>query len=387
MNPRFALANAVAILVTAFALGAPAQPGEAPPTLRHVFAKGDCARCHVVPETAELPRTENCSTCHVWIRKVASNPDARAKAMEIFPKWERYERNVGTYLQVPSLTAGMARLDPAWVRAWIADPHDVRPYLPEGMPRFALSDGELDVLADAFAAATVEVPATPAPDPANVEAGRQLFESRGCVVCHALGGAQRPVTPFALAPDLAHARDRMSPDMTVAWITNPQAISPEATMPPSAVTEAEAIALRDYLFLEALDSADPPPVAADPVATTDPVTWAQVEERVIGKICIHCHMDPAQNEGRAGPGNAGGFGWGATGIELQTVEGVIAVADRIPAVLLRRRHEARRDTVTQGQRPATTERAPRPGMPLGLPPIPDEDISLILGWIEQGMPH
>ncbi len=375
------------MLVAAFALGASAQPGDPLPTLQHVFATGDCARCHVVPEVAELPRTESCTTCHVWIRKVAANPDARAKAIEIFPKWERYERNVATYLQVPSLTAGFARLDPDWVRGWIADPHDVRPYLDEGMPRFEFSDDELSVLRHAVAAANVEVPATPAPDPANVEAGRQLFEDRGCVVCHALGAAQKPVTPLATAPDLAHTRDRMSPDMTVAWIKNPQAISADATMPPSAVTDAEAILLRDYVYGADLASAEPPAVAADPVASAEPVTWAQVEERVIGKICIHCHMDPDLNEGRAGPGNAGGFGWAATGIELQSVEGVIAVADKIPAVLLRRRHEARRDTVTQGQRPADLVRDPRPGMPLGLPPIPDEDIALILGWIEQGMPH
>ena len=97
--------------------------------------------------------------------------------------------------------------------------------------------------------------------------------------------------------------------------------------------------------------------------------------------------NPAQNQGRAGPGNAGGFGWAATGIELQTYEGVVAAADRIPDALLRRRAEAARDVVAAGHAPAGVERPARPGMPLGLPPLPDEDISLVLGWIAQGMPR
>ena len=107
---------------------------------------------------------------------------------------------------------------------------------------------------------------------------------------------------------------------------------------------------------------------------------------MFGKICSHCHMKPDLNEGRAGPGNDGGFGYAATGVELQTREGVAAVADKLPELLLKRRVEARRDTVGHGEAPAALERPERPGMPMGLPPIPDEDIALVLGWIEQGLP-
>ncbi len=379
---------AAATLVLADGGPSHAQPGDPPPpTLASVWEAGDCARCHDVPGVAPLPRTESCTTCHVWIRKVSANPDARAKAVDLFPLWERYERNVASYLQVPSLEAGMARLDSAWVRGWLADPHDVRPALPENMPRFALTDDQLDVLVAAFDAARADVAKTPAPDPANVERGASLFVDKGCVVCHAVGSVQRPVAPIPLAPDLAFARARLSPDMAVAWIRDPMALSMTATMPPSGVTEEEAIALRDYLWLIDPAGAAPPPVSDPPVATKEPVTWAQIEERVTGKICQHCHMKPELNEGRAGPGNAGGFGWPATGIELQTIDGVRAAADKIPAVLLRRRHEVRRDHVALGELPATVDREARPGMPMGLPAIPDEDIALFLGWIEQGMPE
>ena len=123
----------------------------------------------------------------------------------------------------------------------------------------------------------------------------------------------------------------------------------------------------------------------EPVKT--PVSWAMVEERVFGKICVHCHMDPEANQGRRGPGNAGGFGWEPTGIQLETREGVIAVGDKIADALARRRLEAVRDYVGLGETPAEVDRPVRPGMPLGLPPIPDEDIALVLGWIEQGFPE
>ncbi len=86
-------------------------------------------------------------------------------------------------------------------------------------------------------------------------------------------------------------------------------------------------------------------------------------------------------------GNAGGFGWTATGIELETLDGVRAAADHIPAALQRRRQEAHRDQVAPGHLPARVDRPERPGMPLGLPPLSDADHQLVLGWIELGMPE
>ena len=353
--------------------------------LSAAWSTGDCARCHEVPDQPDEPRVRSCHTCHTWIRAVSSKPEARARAIELFPHWERYEKNVRSYLEVPSLAAAMVRLEPGWVEGYLADPHDLRPRLPETMPRFALDDGTRRRLVDAFAAALVDVPETPAPAVANLARGEALFTSKGCVACHGFG-ARHPVAPLPMAPDLAHTRDRMHPDRVAAWIADPGAVSPAATMPPQQLALDEVLALRDYVMLADPQWTSAAAMTGLPQATKEPVTWAQVEERVFGRICVHCHMKPELNEGRAGPGNAGGFGWAATGIELQTREGVMAVADRIPDALLRRRHEAARDAVEPGQQPATVERPERPGMPLGLPPLSDEDTALVLGWIEQGMP-
>lgn len=338
-----------------------------------------------VPEVADAGLVESCTRCHIWIREVSADPAKRERALAAFPAWERYEHNVTSYLEVPSLDAAMARLDPKAIETWLADPHDVRPGLPETMPRFDLAPADYAEIAAAFAAAQQPVAATPAPDAANIEAGAALFVEKGCTACHAVGGLHTAGIP--MAPDLAHTRDRMDPDRTVTWITDPQALSKAATMPNFGLSVAEATAIRDYLFLVDPGWSEAEPLPASVSASTEATSWDEVNERVFARICAHCHMDPAQNQGRAGPGNAGGFGYAATGIELQTYEGVVSVADRIPAALDRRRAEAHRDVVGYGERPATLERPEDPGMPLGLPPLSDEDHALVLAWIEQGFPR
>ena len=382
--PLAALAAGFLLLTTA--AGADPAPSPWPPAQLAAFEAGDCARCHDLPAREPLDRTESCVGCHAWIIKVSQHPEARAAAMQVFPKWERYEKNTRSYLTMPDLAAGMARLDPAWMRGWLADPHDVRPSLPETMPRFALDTAQLDALQALFASHTATVPVSPAPTAARAQRGEALFTERGCVGCHAFGG-RHVLAALPSAPDLQHTRARMKPDMVAAWIRDPQAVAPTAQMPALSLVEDDILALRDYLLLADPKAPPAPPLGPPPKPLERPVAWAEVEERVFGRICVHCHMDPAQNEGRAGPGNDGGFGFPATGIELQTVDGVVAVADRIAESLLRRRIEAHRDIVGVGHSPASLERPAKPGMPLGLPPLSDDDISLVLGWIAQGMPR
>ena len=55
---------------------------------------GDCNRCHVSTKLSKIGREDSCTDCHVWILSVSSSPSKRAKAIEIFPYWERYEKNV-----------------------------------------------------------------------------------------------------------------------------------------------------------------------------------------------------------------------------------------------------------------------------------------------------
>jgi mono/diheme cytochrome c family protein len=347
--------------------------------------RGSCDVCHEVPGLPEASRTDSCHSCHVWIHEVSAKPSARKKAMAIFPHWERYERNVVSYMEVPSLASARARLEPGWVATWLADPHDLRPGLPETMPRFALTEAEREAIAGWFAEGQQPVPSTLEPSPERLPQGAELFVSQGCSACHSYGALHTGGVP--MAPDLAHTRARMDPDRLAAWIADPKGMAPETVMPTLELSEEQVLALRDYVLLAEPGWTPAPALDTRVAATTEPVTWEQVDERVFGRICAHCHMKPELNDGRAGPGNAGGFGFAATGIELQTYEGVASVADRIPATLERRRLEVHRDVVAPGQQPASLERPERPGMPLGLPALSDEDTALVLGWIEQGMPR
>lgn len=360
--------------------------------------KGDCAMCHVTPGVAAPDRAGSCVSCHEWVRSVSQNPTARAKALEFFPLWTRYERNVVSYFAVPDLGVAAARLDPAWIQEWLGNPHDLRPAMPETMVRLGLSPGELGEIAAWFGAQQQPVPATPAPSTTNIEAGKSLFATRGCIACHSFG-AVYPGPGIASAPDLQHSRKRMKSDRIVAWIQNPTALHPKAVMPNLGISLADAILLRDFLVLAdpGGSTAKAPPKLAklprpscdgkSPPSSSPTVRWEQVESQVFGKICVHCHMDPSQNEGRAGPGNAGGFGWAATGIELQSREGVAAHAPAILDAMLRRRDELPRDVVLPGQVPADIQRPAKPGMPLGLPAIPDTDIQMVATWMSEGCPE
>ncbi|MDP2309779.1 MAG: c-type cytochrome [Pseudomonadota bacterium] len=369
--------------------GVPASPSTSPEAGLAILRGADCAVCHAIPDVEAPARTASCVGCHAWVKAVAQSPKARAVAMSVFPKWERYERTVRSYAEVPDLGAAAARLDPAWWGSYLRDPHDLRPMMDETMVRVGLDATQLAAVTAWAGSRLVPVPPTPAPDRANLARGEALFASKGCVACHTFGA--RSVGPgIAAAPDLRHARDRMSDDGVVAWIVDPTAVSPQATMPALGVTREEAIALRDWIVLAEPGGSRPPAPAALPVVTR-PVAYAEVEEKVFGKICIHCHMDPEQNEGRAGPGNAGGFGWPATGIELQNVASLRKHGPAILDALLRRRDEAVRDVVHPGEAPASTVEFPairpeKPGMPLGLPPIPDADIALVRAWYAQGAP-
>jgi cytochrome c2 len=367
-----------ALLVGCAAQGAEPDQGQV------LAASAGCALCHVVPGVAQPDRTESCAGCHAWIHQVAVNPPARQAAMTVFPLWERYERNVRTYAEVPDLSVAFARLDPAWLRTYLRDPYDLRPNLPETMVRLGLKDADVEAIVRWATKDQVPVARTPRPSKKNVAAGESVFQARGCSACHTFG-TKATMSSYALAPDLRHARDRMTDDRIVAWIEDPPAMAPHARMPKLGLTHEEAIQVRDFLVLTDPGSR-PAPAPAAAAAPPAEVRWADVEARVFGKICTHCHMEPSLNEGRAGPGNGGGFGWPATGIQLQTAAGAREHQDAVLAAVKRRRDEMARDRVGVGEAPIAITRPEKPGMPLGLPALSEEDIALLEAWYAAGAP-
>jgi cytochrome c2 len=88
----------------------------------------------------------------------------------------------------------------------------------------------------------------------DIARGRALFQLRGCVACHTLGGVPQarsrvgpPLDGFGgravIAGKLAN-----TPENLQRWIVDPQAVTPGTAMPRLGVTPAEARDLSAFLY-------------------------------------------------------------------------------------------------------------------------------------------
>jgi len=378
---------------------APSEPPPAPPArlpradASELITKLECARCHEVPNVAAAPRDKHCVGCHQEIHAGTFPVPA--------PDLERWQKRITSLRWAPSL-AGADRLRRTWLRAYLLAPHDVRPGLVAQMPRLAISDEEATRLAahlgsDEPAAATAEIPV-------NSTRGAELYRSLACARCHRFTGAavddvalhasgRDQVDPlggsWALAPDLRHARARMELAQIAAWI-----VAPRGAMPRLGVSEDDARALAAFITTTPLaDAPSRAPLVRLPVLARA-VTWDEVEAKVFKHVCWHCHAVPDYGRGDGGPGNTGGFGFAPRGLDVSTYAGISAgslddageprsvfgtLDDGTPRIVahLLARHTEDAGGVVPGIR----------GMPLGLPPIPLEDIQLVETWIAQGRPR
>lgn len=425
------LCAALILLFTAPAaaeLDALAQKGRA------VMQAAECTRCHTVTDTAApagqvghgippVERAMNCVTCHQWILGTKGDPAAIAKQRETFPDWDRYLENIVHFRRLPDLGTLTRRVDPAFVRRFLDAPFDLRPHLDESMIPLRLSAADKDAVVAYLSAlngerTTEAAGGEAAVGDARIAAGRVEFLSAGCPTCHVMGA--EPLVPgygeaffdamgdaAMLAPDLRFVRQRMPRATLVAFIQNPTAVDPTSTMPMLGVDAARAGKIADFLLHGPVS--DGPPVkrlvAVKPMSRK--VGWDEVYDEVLGFICVHCHMHPESNDGDGGAGNTGGLTFAGLSLDLQTYEGVkrgllrdgerVSVVDApapgepplLLAALLRRHEEAARDVVPPyaGRRADAKGPDPaRPGMPLGLPPLPKDKVIMIATWLAQGAP-
>ncbi len=104
-------------------------------------------------------------------------------------------------------------------------------------------------------AAWYEQQLQPAPEPVDslAERGREVFLSKGCVLCHTIRGTG---ARSELGPDLTHVASRLTlaagtipntKGYLGGWIANPQQIKPGNRMPQVPLTSAEFEAILHYL--------------------------------------------------------------------------------------------------------------------------------------------
>ncbi|HJL19347.1 MAG TPA: cytochrome C oxidase Cbb3 [Sandaracinaceae bacterium LLY-WYZ-13_1] len=396
---------------------------------RHLLARYECHRCHEGTGLAPPPLERRCVGCHRAIE--AGRFDAPDETLR------RWRANLHSLPEAPDL-AGARRLRPAWIASFLRDPRDLRPHLEATMPRLAIDARDARDLAAALtarparagavatgetatsrgaersrAAVSTQPEGAPAARSAasalgegDAERGRRLLEVRPCGHCHTLAGDPLPArgdpglegAAFArartLAPDLAHARDRLRPRTLVAWLRDPRAVHPDTPMPPTGLSAREAVDVARHLVDAPRPPADPEAPPLLPPLERE-VRFDEVRARVLRRVCWHCHSDPSFALGDGGPGNSGGFGFAGRGLDLSSYQGVRSGA--------RSDDGARRSVFRAFEMPGGTElpfllaamrarqleEAGRPvpglrGMPLGLPSVTAEGLQLVRTWIAQG---
>lgn len=373
-----------------------ATPGD-PLRGRELVAHFECARCHEGTGVPAIPTSKHCVRCHQEVhagKLGGGSPDAA-----------RFREHVAHLRDVPSLADAGKRLRRAWIERYLLDPHDLRPALTMTMPRLAITKAEARDIATYLVPEEAPGDDAAALAGADMERGRALVEVSGCGSCHAFRGAP-PIggTPsasskedrsvVALAPDLRHARDRLRPSALVAWLLDPKALKPDAVMPRVPLSAEQARDIAAYLLQAPLASTDVEKAPERLPLLSRRVTYKEVEERVFSVTCRHCHSEPRTAIGDGGPGNGGGFGFRPRRLDLGSYRGIAAgfvddqgerrsVFEPLPdgtprlvaALIARHAEEAR--SPSPGLR----------GMPLGLPPLPLEDIQLVETWITQGRPQ
>jgi cytochrome c2 len=405
---------------------------EALATGRAVIAHHQCTRCHDIDGLPSAGRPFDCVKCHTFLDALVPGDPRYEKIAAEHGKdvIDRYIRNIVHLLRVPNLTAIARRVRPDWIAGFLAEPYDVRPLLDESMIRHNLAPEDIRAVVRYFAAVAdapdpyapgfAPPPRPPSPDAARLALGKERFALLGCPSCHVLGNVDFGTGVDAdflatmkadalLAPNLRFVPERVRPDVLVDWIVDPAAVMPGTPMPKMAVTRDDAELVRDYLLFADAGKLPPPPADKPlmrlPAPVKRAVAYEEMKERVLGKVCVHCHMN--EHEKDTGPGNRGGFGYPGKGLSFRTYERAMYGAEekdgtrysvfvprkgeklpRVLDVLLRRRVENRRDHVgpfADHARPHYATDALL-GMPMGLPAMSDEEIGILRKWIEEGCP-
>jgi mono/diheme cytochrome c family protein len=139
-----------------------------------------------------------------------------------------------------------------WLTQFLKNPGTLRPALIRRMPRFNLTDAEINTLADYI----MTVYQTPEFDrdslpvsqftPAQVEQGRQLFYSRfACQSCHI---ADYKTDKGYIGPALAATGNRLNAAWVYHWLKDPQALRPGTMEPNQHMTDDEARSLTAFLM-------------------------------------------------------------------------------------------------------------------------------------------
>ena len=178
----------------------------------------------------------------------------------------------------PDLTGANARLRPAWLAAWIANPRSLRPKAT--MPRVL---GDPKDAADVAAYLSADAPPEPPAPAGDVAKGARLFTGLGCVSCHVAPGVEDSDASLDRVP-LKNVKAKFRPDALAAFLRQPEAHYAWVKMPNFHLAEPEVANLASWLISRCRDDAVPPVPAGD--AAHGKAVFASAG-------CINCHTSTA----------------------------------------------------------------------------------------------
>ncbi len=152
----------------------------------------------------------------------------------------------------PDLTWEGSSVQRQWLVDFLKNPGTLRPALIRRMPRFNLTDGEVNELTDYI----MTVYQNPAVDrdsmPLNgysqgqIELGRQLFYGKySCQGCHIV---DTKTDKGYVGPTLTQVGSRQTAAWIYQWMKNPQSLRPGTTEPNRAMSDEDARALTAFLI-------------------------------------------------------------------------------------------------------------------------------------------
>ena len=210
--------------------------------------------------------------------------------------------------QAPRLGEVGARVTPEYLRAFLARPHQVKPGTPMPDLLYDLTgekrDAALDDLVHFLVAQGGPMKRSSAAiDPKQVERGKGLYHSVGCVACHQpfMPAPKQKIDPSARPDDddpkvpelvekhhvpLGRLAVKTTTEALAQFLVNPLHVRPSGRMPELDLTAEDATAIAAYL--RSLPTAISPVVEPAPF-NTDPEKSDRGRERFASLGCASCH--------------------------------------------------------------------------------------------------
>ncbi|MAE69272.1 MAG: hypothetical protein CME06_02255 [Gemmatimonadetes bacterium] len=236
------------------------------PILESPMIESTCARCH--NDQFEFEATPTLTRGRKTVEKHGCTGCHRIAGMS--------DRRVG-----PPLYHVGDKVFPEWLPRWLDAPES---YLTNvRMPDFQLGLKRSTAISAYLLSLSSEWDeiGSISMEGADAEAGRWVFEERGCQACHAIDGEGGDH-----GPDLSKAGEKLVPEWVAAWVKQPRHYSPDARMPSLRLTDDEARDVAAFVTSRGARRAD----AALERKLNDP-EMIDMGEELVGEFgCFGCHL-------------------------------------------------------------------------------------------------